>query len=697
MNIVGYVHKWSVEPEGTARFMISSKAGRYQADIVRLIHGDPNPAGPGFKSEPVETSLSGEYEGRLQRIRPGSYVRVPSHPRLDLRGNFRIEAWIAPTLPDRERQALMSKRGTFDLVLVNGRLEFSVAGNVAQLDQRVERHAWYFVSAEYDVEAAEIRLSLDPLDPTLARARSSTNLTLNRATFDPIGGGDLLIGASEGPTNFYNGKIDAPRIFSGAELIAGWDFSAEISSRRVCDVSGNGLDGRTVNMPMRGATGHNWDGSETAWRHAPAQYGAIHFHEDDLDDAGWAVDLEWPVPAEMPSGVYAVRLQTDGDEDYIPFFVRPKLRQPTARILFLAPLFSYLAYANEQQALTMYGGRPDYPSDARDQFVVENRLLSLYDRHSDGSGVCYASWRRPLVNMRPQPLFIGESFPHQLSADLHLVHWLYQHGYEFDVVTDEDLHLEGKELLEPYSVVLTGSHCEYWSGEMLDAVTTYLTDGGRLMYLSGNGLYIVTQLDSDQGHTIEIRRDEPSLPWIWRAAPGESHLSTTGERGGMWERRGRGARRVVGVGSAGGGAGRPYERQPGSHDPRVAFIFEGVGDDELIGDFPTLLNSPGAANFEFDRLDYELGTPRHAILLARASGFSGAQFVEEANGSDSWRPDKPNPLAADMVYLEYPKGGAVFSAASCGWCSALSYNNSENNVSRITRNVLDRFARSPRP
>jgi N,N-dimethylformamidase len=55
--------------------------------------------------------------------------------------------------------------------------------------------------------------------------------------------------------------------------------------------------------------------------------------------------------------------------------------------------------------------------------------------------------------------------------------------------------------------------------------------------------------------------------------------------------------------------------------------------------------------------------------------------------------DEANPVSrADMVYIEYPSGGAVFSTSSVAWCGCLSYNGYDNNVSRITRNVLDRFS-----
>ncbi len=46
-----------------------------------------------------------------------------------------------------------------------------------------------------------------------------------------------------------------------------------------------------------------------------------------------------------------------------------------------------------------------------------------------------------------------------------------------------------------------------------------------------------------------------------------------------------------------------------------------------------------------------------------------------------------------MVFFEYPNGGAVFSVGSISWFGSLSYNDYDNNVSRITDNVLSTFAR----
>ena len=98
---------------------------------------------------------------------------------------------------------------------------------------------------------------------------------------------------------------------------------------------------------------------------------------------------------------------------------------------------------------------------------------------------------------------------------------------------------------------------------------------------------------------------------------------------------------------------------------------------------------------EVDRLDHTLGTPPHALLLATARGFSDSyqHVVEEVASSDSRQGGTVSPFVrGDMTFFELPDGGAVFSASSISWCGSLSHNGYDNAVSRITENVLRRFA-----
>ena len=747
MQVLGYTDRLSVQPGETLRFMVSSQRPTYRADLVRLIHGDENPEGPGVKEELIDSPVNGDYAGREQRLYSGSYTTVPDSPALRQSGSFTLQCWIYPTTPELGVQGVLTRwapsqdSGYGLFIDEDGSLTLWLAGsggNVERVSTGVPLRAaqWYFVAGVYDADEGQVSLYQQPVtiwprDESAASTQKAVRLSSfveNDSAFLMAGywgredsGKDIVQG-------HLNGKIDSPRLFGRAlsaeetgslsrdadpreldGLVAAWDFGRDFSSARVTDASPNGLHGEAINMPARAMTGHNWKGNETDFRSAPGEYGAIYFHDDDLEDARWEVDFELTIPEGMRSGVYAARLRAgegEGSEDYVPFFVRPPKGTSTAPIVFLAPTCSYLAYANlhtpaDPINMARYrrqiGKSFEYPVQVQDKFTVEHRLTSLYDRHRDRSGVAYSSRLRPILNMRPkyvmQTLWSGRGAPHQLNADLYLLDWMEQKGYEFDVVTDEDLHFEGAELLARYPVVVTGSHPEYWSGQMLDSLETYLSEGGRLMYLGGNGFYWITSFAPDRPHVVEVRRWRGTE--AWEADPGEFHHSTTGELGGLWRFRGRPPQRYTGVGFSAQGFdySLPFHRGPDRLDPRASFIFEGVGEDEVIGDFG--LVQGGAGGFEVDRADAALGTPPHALVTASAQGFSDAyqHVVEEVLSSDSQQGGTVNPLVkGDLVFFEGPKGGAVFSVGSISWCGSLSHNDYDNNVSRVTGNVLTRFS-----
>ena len=93
-------HGLTAQPGDTIKFMVSTSARRFHADIVRMIHGDANPKGPGVKETVVETPANTDYPGKHQVLPLGSYVTVPDNPALRLTGSFTLTAWIAPTRHD---------------------------------------------------------------------------------------------------------------------------------------------------------------------------------------------------------------------------------------------------------------------------------------------------------------------------------------------------------------------------------------------------------------------------------------------------------------------------------------------------------------------------------------------------------------------------------------------------------------------
>ena len=109
MRLTGYSDWLSAAPGGAIEFKVSSEHPSYEAAIVRLVHGDPNPLGPGFIEREIETTVTGSYPGRVQEIHTGSYGIVPDHPALRPEGAFTISAWIMPNTPDRGTQGIVSK------------------------------------------------------------------------------------------------------------------------------------------------------------------------------------------------------------------------------------------------------------------------------------------------------------------------------------------------------------------------------------------------------------------------------------------------------------------------------------------------------------------------------------------------------------------------------------------------------------
>ena len=696
-DLVGYTDRLSVAPGETISFMVSSAKPRYLARLVRLIHGDDDPQGPGVKEEALHWEHEGERLGKVQELRHGSYAITPS---LTVGPSLRVSVWVCPTTPGSREQAIVAQ-GNWALVLAeDGTPALRVGEMLAAIGRPLRAWEWYELDVE--LEGTQARLSQRPLRPFVFDGRADVETTIARA-LEPEEA-PLTIAArrvEQEARDHYNGRIEDVQIASNGTLLAAWDFSLGIPTTRISDTSGNGHHGRLVNMPMRAVTGHRFTGRVTSWTDDPREYGAIHFHDDDLDDAGWVPDFRFDLPADLPSGVYAAHLSAGLAEEYLPFIVRPPRDRSTADVAVLAPTLSYLAYANEHFswdsdfAVWASGDVHARLTDA-DRYMSEHRLLSLYDFHSDGTGSCYSSHLRPILSLRPKydmPLIAA---PHQFNADLHLLDWLEAKGFRRDVLTDHDLHEDGPGLLERYRVVITGTHPEYWTERMLDALQAYLERGGRLMYLGGNGFWWVTSIHPDAPHVIEIRRGlSGSRPWSSR--PGEVFHGGTGEFGGQWRYRNRPPQRLVGIGftAQGSDASRPYRRLPDSRDPRAAWIFEGVGDDELIGDFGLVMGAAGGA--EVDRADLALGTPPHTLVVARADAYTDmyqAQ-MDDTLFHDSKQGGTQSPLVrADMVFFETPDGGAVFAPGSISWCGSLSHNEYDNNVSRITENVLRRFLQS---
>ncbi len=694
-GVVGYLDALYASPgdELVLRVSVLDGGGRYRASLARLICGETGPGGPGLKEEPVPSAIDGEHAGDEQPVPIGSYAIVEDLPPLET-VEFSLLVW--PTQPRRGQQALMSLGRVRLLMDAGGAAALSIDGETLSTGRPMRGRAWYRVEASYDPATGTARVASTPLPgfhPETAAAAEGRLESGVRAT------GPLLIAAAPGPdgrvVEHFNGKIEAPALRS-RNLAAAWDFSRAIGTARVEDGSAHGLHGRTVNAPKRAVTGARWDGSVHDWRQDPGHYGAIHFHADDLYDARWRESLRLRLPETLKSGYYAVKLQASGGPFYVGFIVSPRRDAPRARLAVLASTVTYLAYANYRRRmspgpfeLTM-GALPTV--DMTDVLLAEHPEFgsSTYDVHKDGFGVDHASIRRPLFNMRPTGRFWN------FAMDLCLIDWLEAQGIAYDVISEHELQERGAGLLAPYRTVLTPSHPEYFSLEMLQALERYLGGGGRFMYLGGNGFYWRVSFDPAHPGMIELRRAEDGTR-AWAEQPGQ-YYHATGEYGGLWRRIGRAPNALVGIGfiAQGFDASSHYRRTAASRDPRAAFLFAGI-EDEIIGDFGAW--GDGAAGLEIDCYDASLGSPPHALVVASSENHSNAfllvneEMLSNSRGVDGTLNSR---IKADMVFFETPAGGAVFSTGSIAFVASLAHDDYRNNVSRLLRNAIDRFL-APEP
>lgn len=730
MFVVGYGSQLSVAPGETLDFMVSTDARELEVDVVRLIRGGIDGWADGMIEQPITSEIAGRYPGREQMNVAGSYVHGTFSQPVPLFG-VGMAVWVFPTILEHvAEQVLLEICGPGDeqvcmLSLLEGSVAFVFGtGEGVQSEFRLEQDRWHYVVASYDPRAGRISVGVGA-HGRFAEALQWTHADVGNSVWiakaESVTVAARLSGGRGGQC--FNGKLAEPTVWARPlreSDILGWrparndaytsdgpivafDFSMNQSGLSVADRSGQGITARCFNMPTRAVTGPWWDGTETSWRMDPNQWSAIHFHDDDVGDVGWERDVTLRVPANWQSGVYALRVRAEGSVDRIPFVVRDSTPSTADSVLIVLPTWTYMAYANwrtyledQEVRAELYGERR--PFDPRDGFLVDHPELgkSLYDVHRDGSGVAYSSRLRPILNMRPDYFTPTTKGLRHFAADLWLLWWLERvQDIRYTVATDEDLHERGAELLRRYPTMITGSHPEYVSGRMRIGIAEYVSSGGRVMYLGGNGFYWVTNRHAEEPGTIEIRRGGHG--GVWRSSPGEACLSTTGEVGGRWRDRGRYPQELVGVGMRAQGFDRAegYRRTQDSYLDACSWIFEGVAG-EVFGDHAIGLD--GAAGDEIDAAASALGTSSDAYIVARSFGHSPRmKLTDDEVYARNWETgaDAAAQVHSDVVYWP-TRNGAVFSVGSMCWLSALAWNHGDNDVSTVTANVLRRFM-TPNP
>jgi N,N-dimethylformamidase len=727
LPVTGYADRWSVKPGETIRFHIATDRPRpYTARVARVLCGDPNPAGPGYREIAMQSDLEGTHQGIAQPVVPGSFIEVAHlslpHPSPEDGGALAFAITLFPTTKIDEVQPLLTLDSAVPLAigLRNG-AAFARIGDVEiACAKKLTERRWHDVVLVLGGGTATLHQS--PRTPRIDRAEAdSATAPIGR---QPAGAGRLLIAADDRAR--FTGKLERPWIVAGISdldavlacqraplgevphgTVALWDFSRAMGTDRAVDVGPLHADGTIHQLPMRASTGVRWDGSVHRWVEDPSHYGAIHFHADDVGDIGWRPTLALTIPADWPSGVYALHLDADGGEadgakDIIAFAVRATHPGQKARVALLLPTFSYQVYANfgrEDRAERIRANAPAWGALSNTPTDHREYGLSIYNYHLDGSGIAMASMRRPMIDKRVNQIQLAgieehESGVYWLTADTYILDMLDRKGIAVEVLTDHDIHAEGSAALAPYSCVLTGQHPEYHTVETWDAIAGFIEGGGRFMYMGGNGFYWKVVPHAEGPWALEMRRAEGGIR-VWAAEPGEYYHQFDGTLAGLWRRVGRTPQSLVGIGFSTQGhyKGYPYHWLDGINDPRAAFMREGLGavPGEKFGERGFM--GGGAAGHELDRIDYKLGTPLHALVVARAVVTDpGYHPVNEERLSIEWPGTHEDIIRSDITFFEAANGGAVFSVGSMNFIGALPVDGYDNACAKLIENVVRRFA-----
>jgi N,N-dimethylformamidase beta subunit-like, C-terminal len=373
--------------------------------------------------------------------------------------------------------------------------------------------------------------------------------------------------------------------------------------------------------------------------------------------AGWRDPVR--VVAPERSGLYCVHVRAaDGGFTTLPWIVAPE--RPREPVAVLASALTWNAY-------NAFGGRSNYISPEGLPAEPAVNLRQALKRYVDPAAEEWEAEEYAALSFdRPEPSnTVGEheriTDPVQgrdqcglASAEWRLLGWLEREGIGHDLYADAQLEL-GEVDLSAYRVLVLAAHPEYWTRGMYDRVKRWVhEEGGRLVYLGGNGLNCEVELPdaatmivrNGDGRVLNAHRDE------WESRFGMRHEPEANLLG-------------IGFTRAGLMTGAPYRVLDAA-----SWVFEGtrLRNGDLLGVQCLHTRCPGGASgHEMDK----------------RSPSSPANLQVVAKGTN------PDGSGAEMAWYESPSGGLVFSAGSISFPCALPVDDA---AAAVTRNVLRRFS-----
>src|SRR5947208_2132369 len=144
VHLIGYLDRFSARPGERIAFKVSSQRHEpYDADLVRIIHGDANPAGPGLKISEIEPGFAGRYPSRFQPVHSGSCGVVTMPAPIGLPDPCTIVVRVQPWLLDERPQTVLSIEPGLTLSVAAEGAILEAQGGRVQVSAPVLQRRWY--------------------------------------------------------------------------------------------------------------------------------------------------------------------------------------------------------------------------------------------------------------------------------------------------------------------------------------------------------------------------------------------------------------------------------------------------------------------------------------------------------------------------------------------------------------------------
>ncbi|MCF6310836.1 MAG: HEAT repeat domain-containing protein [Verrucomicrobiales bacterium] len=675
---------------------------------------------------------------KVQAIHPGAYVRVKKSLPADTELNaLTLECWVRPWKLNAWQGILTQydypANCGFGLFLdKEGRVVFSI-GNGSEyeatskvLGPKLTQQQWHHLVATWDGETAVIWID----GVRGGEWKAPKGLSPRKA-----GSAQLRIGAygDKGEVNhFFDGDIATPAIYTRVlndkkiaekfvarglkapdltdkSLAAFWPLDEE-RGNKIADASGNGHDGEIINLGNWMTGGPSFDGSKVGRFDqsydpaADAKRGhALRLASDALYDCGWDVSESFSIPKDAKSGLYAAWFEFDFDgkpHRYpVTFIVNKAKDAAKAPLAVMCSTNTWRAYGGASFAKNVPRENRNWSTGGQVNDPANPPAYCFYRDHVAGQPAYQLGLRMPWPVAGPEVRYSAPEvgYSHLMRGERFTHVWLEKQGYDFDVITNLDLHRD-PDLLDGYKALIINGHDEYWSAEMYNGLDHYLKNGGSTAVLSGNSLFWRVTIDDELG-VIECRKIDTSLGGRKHAASGEIYHSYDAKRGGLMRHSGYPSWAVIGLDMS-------YwwsSAKSGSYTAKAAdhFLFQ---KPEQI-DFSDRMTFGGARSGYRQACGHEGDIRLSSFAPTKQGAPEGAAFPEEPSGIKTLakfelknntvldyfgRPHQPEKATfAEMIYWERPSGGKVFNAGTIGFGWALDVDPKQT---KLMRNVLFHLA-----